>query len=132
VREDTIDALADRLAAFDTVVEVGIGNRTAVAAALAARNVTVVATDIHQRAVPEGVTFVRDDVTDPDEVVYADADAIYALNCPPELHRPTAALARSVDVALLFTTLGGDPPSVPVERVTLPGETLFRAKPEPI
>jgi len=132
VRADTVTALADRLAPFESVVEVGVGNRTAVAAELATRGVTVVATDIRERAVPDGVSFVRDDVTDPDRSVYADAGAIYALNLPPELHRPTATLARSVDAAFLFTTLGGDPPSVPVSRETIPGETLFRVKPEAI
>jgi len=82
-------------------------------------------TDISERPVPDGVTFVRDDVTDPDQSVYADADAVYALNCPPELQRPIADLARSVDAAFLFTTLGADPPTIPVRRETLPGETLF-------
>jgi hypothetical protein len=132
VQPQTVDVLADRLARFERVVEVGIGHRTAVAAALSDRCLAVVATDIHERAVPEGVSFVCDDVTDPDPTVYADAGAIYALNLPPELHRPTADLARSVEATFYFTTLGGDPPTVPVERETLPGETLFRAKPEPI
>jgi len=117
-------------AADDPVVEVGIGHRTAVAAALAARGVPVTATDIHERTVPDGVRFVRDDVTAPDRAVYADAAAIYALNCPPELHRPALDVARAVDAPFLFTTLGGDPPTVPVERHTLPAETLFVAKPE--
>jgi uncharacterized UPF0146 family protein len=130
VQQPTRDALVDALAAFDTVVEVGIGHRTAVAAGLVERGVSVTATDIHERPVPDGVTFVRDDVTDPDPSVYADADAIYALNCPPELHRPMRDLAEAVDAAFLFTTLGGDPPTVPVDRQTLPGETLFVAKPQ--
>jgi uncharacterized UPF0146 family protein len=116
------------LAAFGTVVEVGIGRRPVVAAALAERGVTVTATDVYERPVPDSVRFVRDDVCDPDESVYADADALYALNLPPELHRPTLELARRADAAFLFTTLGGDPPTVPVERETLPGETLFVAR----
>ena len=132
MRERTVDALADHLETFDTVVEVGIGHRTGVAAELAARGVTVTATDIEQRPVPDGVTFACDDVTNPDRSVYAGADAVYALNLPPDLHRPTARLANAVDAAFLFTTLGGDPPAVPVTRETLPGETLFRAEPEPI
>ncbi|MFC7132140.1 MULTISPECIES: UPF0146 family protein [Salinibaculum] len=117
-------------AAFDPVVEVGVGHRTDVAAALADCGVDVTATDVRDRTVPDGVTFVRDDVTDPDRSVYADAAVVYALNFPPELHRPALAVARAVDAAFLFTTLGGDPPAVPVDRRTLPGETLFVAKPE--
>ena len=123
------DALVDRLSAYDRVVEVGIGRNPAVAAGLARAGVAVVATDIYPREVPSGVTFAVDDITDPERVLYADADAIYALNLPPELHRPAEALAREVDAELLFTTLGGDPPVVPVSRETLAGETLFVACP---
>ena len=128
------DALATRLARFDDFVEVGVGARTDVAARLA-DGASVTATDIHAYAVPDGVTFVRDDVTDPEMAVYADADALYALNLPRELHRPTRAVARTVGTELFFTTLGGELPAVPTETETLPaGETLFRATsrgPEP-
>jgi uncharacterized UPF0146 family protein len=132
VREATVDAIAASLADYERVVEVGIGHRTAVASALLAAGVAVTATDIRERPVPDGVRFVRDDVTDPALGVYDGADAVYALNCPPELHRPLATLARRVDADCHFTTLGADPPAVPVERETLPGETLYTAKPEPI
>jgi len=128
VRPDTIAALRDRLAAFDSLVEVGVGERTALASALADADCHVTATDVRERSVPHGVAFVRDDVTDPDLGVYANADAVYALNLPPELHRPTLAVARRADAAFLFTTLGGDQPAVPVDRETLPGETLYVAR----
>ncbi|PSQ29394.1 hypothetical protein BRD03_00055 [Halobacteriales archaeon QS_9_68_17] len=124
----TTDALAERLASYDAAVEVGIGRRTDVAAALVDRGVEVIATDVRERAVPGGVAFVVDDVTDPDPAVYAGADLVYALNAPPELHRPLRDAARDADADPLFTTLGGDPPAIPVERETLPRETLFRAK----
>jgi hypothetical protein len=128
VHTDTLTALVARLGRFDTLVEVGIGRRTAVAAALANEGATVTATDIHEQSVPAGVAFARDDVTAPDRSVYADADAIYALNLPPELHRPARDLAWSVDAVFLFTTLGGDQPAVAVDRETLPGETLYVAR----
>jgi hypothetical protein len=130
VQPETRRAIVDRLAAFERVVEIGIGHRTGVAADLADAGVAVTATDVRERSVPAGVEFVRDDVTDPTPGVYADADALYALNCPPELHRPAADLARDVDVPFRFTTLGADPPAVPVVRETLPGETLFVAESE--
>jgi uncharacterized UPF0146 family protein len=123
-----IEALADRLAAYESLVEIGIGRRPDLAAALVERGCTVVATDVHDRPVPEGVRFVRDDVTDPDPAVYADADAIYALNLPPELHRPALAVAREADADLLFTTLGGDSPLIPVDRETLPDVVLFLSR----
>jgi len=117
--------LVDVLAEFDRLVEVGVGNRTDVAAALAARGKRMTTTDVRERGVPEGVAFVRDDVTDPEESVYADADAVYALNCPPELQRALADAAETADAACLFTTLGADPAAVPVERRTVASGTLF-------
>lgn len=127
VRRRTRDALADRLGRFGALVEVGIGERTDLAAALAGAGSDVRATDVVERAVPPGVAFVVDDVTEPDPAVYADADAIYALNLPPELHRPTLAVAEAHGAAFAFTTLGADAPEVPAEPETLPGETLFWA-----
>jgi len=121
------DALVDRLATFDALVEVGVGNRPDVASALADRGCSVVATDIYEQSVPDGVRFVRDDVTDPAADVYATADAIYARNLPPELHRPTLDLARAHGAAFLFTTLGAEQPIVPVRRETLPVGTLYVA-----
>ncbi|WP_247006444.1 UPF0146 family protein [Halorientalis litorea] len=121
------EALVTRLAAFDTLVEVGIGERPGTAAALAARGRTVTATDIRNRTVPAGVTFVQDDVTDPDPAVYADTEAVYARNLPPELHRPAFDVARAHDATLLFTTLGGEQPIVPVRRETVGQATLYVA-----
>ncbi|UPV72779.1 hypothetical protein M0R89_09475 [Halorussus limi] len=128
MRPPTRRAIVGRLSGFERVVEVGIGNRTDVAAALADAGVAVTATDVRPREVPAGVAFAEDDVLDPDPARYRDADAVYALNLPPELHRPTLEVARRHDAAFLFTTLGGDPPAVPVERETVPGETIFVAR----
>lgn len=123
-------AIVDYLSAYDHVLEVGIGRRTDVAAGLVERGVTVTATDVHPREVPDGVRFVEDDVVDPDVSVYADADVIFASNLPPELHRPALEVARRVDADCCFTTLGGDQPAVPVRRVTVPGDTLYVARAE--
>ena len=117
----TRDALVAALADHDALVEVGIGNRPAVAAGLADDGCTVTATDVVEREVPPGVAFVRDDVTDPDP-------SVYALNCPPELQRALREAASRAGAACYFTTLGADPATVPVERRTLPGETLFVAR----
>lgn len=120
----TREALVDRLASYETVIEVGIGARTDVATALA-RHTKVIAVDVQECSVPPGIPFVRDDITAPQSDVYARGDAIYALNCPPELQRPLWSVARDVDADCLFTTLGGDPALVDAESETLPGETLF-------
>ncbi len=123
--------MIEYLADYDRIVEVGIGRRTDLAAALVQRQIAVTATDIYDRNVPSGVRFVRDDIVDPDRSVYADAEAIYARNLPPELHRPTADLARAVGADFLFTTLGGDEPAVPVERRTIETGTLYMARSGP-
>ncbi|MEF8777721.1 MAG: UPF0146 family protein [Natronomonas sp.] len=117
--------LVDRLARYEELVEVGIGDRSAVAAALAERGCRVTATDIHDRTVPASVDFVRDDVTDPDPALYRGADAVYALNCPPELQGPLAAVSTDVGADCLFTTLGADPAVVDATPETLPEGTLF-------
>lgn len=107
------------------MVELAVGRRPEVVATLAETN-DVIATDVVEREVPTGVQFVRDDLTNPDHSIYADAVGLYALNLPEELHRPALELAEAVDAPLAFTTLGNELPVVPVaRRETLPGETLF-------
>jgi hypothetical protein len=136
VRPATRDALAARLARYDRLVEVGIGDRPDVAGALAAAGKQVTATDVRAVDVPAGVRFVRDDVVaaaeraDPGPAYRA--DAVYALDLPPELHAPTRAVARATGAAFLFTTLGGDPPTVPVRSEALDGDgtTLYVARPD--
>ncbi|WP_255197949.1 UPF0146 family protein [Halorarius litoreus] len=128
-REPLVDALAER--ARSRAVEVGIGARPDVAAALADRGIGVTATDVVARDVPAPVEFVHDDVTAPDPSVYQGADLVYALNCPPELQRPLTEVAEQAGAAWVFTTLGADPAVVQATRRTLPDETLFTsASPE--
>ncbi|MFB6070404.1 MAG: UPF0146 family protein [Halanaeroarchaeum sp.] len=117
--------IADVLAAYDRLVEVGVGGRPSVAATLASRGSAVVVTDVVSRDVPAELDVVVDDVTDPDHDVYRDADAIYALRLPPELQRPVWTLARDVDADCLFTTLGGDPVVVPAETRPVASGTLY-------
>ncbi|GAB7019315.1 UPF0146 family protein [Halostagnicola bangensis] len=124
----TLEAICDYLSSADCVVEVGIGRRTDLASVLAKSGVSVTGTDIHERDVPASVTFVRDDIVDPNLAVYDGADVLFAQNLPPELHRPTLEVARAVDAPFVFTTLGGDQPAIPVDRKTIPGDTLFVAE----
>lgn len=127
------EAITARLTRYDRLVEVGVGRRPEVAGALAAAGREVTATDVRECPVPEGVRFVRDDVVERSEMadpgsIYR-VDAVYALNLPPDLHRPARDVARAADAAFLFTTLGFDPPEGPVRPEPLPGgETLFVAE----
>jgi uncharacterized UPF0146 family protein len=118
-------ALARPIAPGSRVVEVGVGGRSAVAEALAAAGHGVVATDRREVSTPNSVAFHRDDVTDPDRSIYEGAALVYALRCPPEMQRPLAEVARSAGARAAFTTLGGDPATVPVDRETLAAGTLF-------
>lgn len=133
VSQNRRSAVAELLARYPAVCEVGVGRRPEVAAALAERGRSVTATDVHDRETPTGVQFVRDDVVEAsrrdDPGDHYHADAIYALNLPTELHRPTLTVARRVDADCLFTTLGGDPPAVATRPITLDGgETLYVAR----
>ena len=125
MHSDRKTALADRLCRYDRLVEVGVGNRPDIAIEVAERGRRVTATDIYARPVSDAVRFVIDDVTDPDLAVYQGADAVYALNCPPELQRSLADIATAVGADCLFTTLGGDPVVVDATPETLSGDTLF-------
>lgn len=112
--------LVGRLADAGRLLEVGIGDRSGVAAGLAAAGADVRATDVRECPVPDGVRFRLEDVTAVDDLdEFHDADVVYALNCPPELHRPLRELAERVGAACFFTTLGTDQPAIPVEREQL-------------
>jgi uncharacterized UPF0146 family protein len=129
--------LAARLAVYDRLVEVGIGRRPEVAAALVDADCAVTATDVFDAPVPDGVRFVRDDVVaraergregaDPGDPYRV--DAVYGLNLPAELQRPARDVAHAAGADFLFTTLGFEEPVVPVERETVGGETLYVAPP---
>ncbi len=111
-----------RLRDDERVLEVGIGDRTGVAARLVEAGVDVRATDVRPVAVPEGVSFRVEDVTTVDEPeAFHRVDTVYALNAPAELHRPIRALAAAVGATFRFTTLGYEAPSIPVEHETLGG-----------
>ncbi|WP_259534783.1 UPF0146 family protein [Halalkaliarchaeum sp. AArc-CO] len=128
--------LADRLAGYDSLLEVGVGRRPGVAAALADAGCRVVAVDVDPEVVaetraetPTGVTVVHADVVSladrrqlPPEY---DVDAVYARNLPAELQRPSRQLARRVGADLSFTTLGFEAPVIPVDRDHLEGGVVY-------
>jgi uncharacterized UPF0146 family protein len=128
------DALVERFSQYTSAVEVGIGNRPAVAGALASRGVDIAATDIVSCSVPHAVTFVHDDIVTTSKQhtpkpVY-DVELLYALNLPPELHRPFRDVAVTVGADCRLTTLGYDVPVVPSRPVSLPGgDTLYIVEP---
>lgn len=115
--------LVRRLSDSDSLLEVGIGDRPGVAAGLVRAGADVRTTDVHPVEVPDGVRFRLEDVTAVDTVEpFHQVETVYALNCPPELHRPIRELAERVDARFCFTTLGLDQPEIPVDRETLLAE----------
>jgi hypothetical protein len=134
--------VSDALAPFDRLVEVGVGRRVDLAAALVAAGHEVTVVDVSPPDPPPGVRAVRDDVlaraaaverarregVPPDFGPYAGADALYARRLPPELQRPALTVARAAGGPLLFTTLGGDPVVVPATPETVTEGTLHRAE----
>jgi hypothetical protein len=131
--------LAARLAAYDSLVEVGIGGRPEVAAALAEAGADVTAVDVDDVETPPGVAFVRDDVVATREALAGGpppdpyrVDAVYGLNLPAELQRPARDVARAAGADFWFTTLGFEGPVVPADGETVGRETLYvdRRRPE--
>ena len=145
--------LVTELAAYDRLLEVGIGNRPGVARALAERGCDVVGidTDVGERTwkAERDVTGARGPKEGSFRLIEADlrslaeperagealgsepersVDAVYACNLPAELQRPTLALAERLEVACLFTTLGFEEPIVPVTRRSLSETTLYVAR----
>jgi uncharacterized UPF0146 family protein len=138
------ESVVERLAEYDAVLEVGIGRRPGVARTLVSRNVNVQAVDVYDQSVPDCIDFVQDDVVERaarlEETLHTEqvgenaptasfrVDAIYALNLPPELQQPALQIARSVDAAFLFTTLGGDPATVPTRTEPVGYDCLYVAR----
>lgn len=110
------------------VVELGIGHRTELAASLAADGVRVTATDIVDIEAPPDIRYVRDDLFDPTVSLYRDADLLYARRLPSELQGPARSLADSVECPLVFTTLGFEHPSIPVETISDERDTWYRTR----
>lgn len=88
----------------DKIVEVGVGEVPCVLAELRERlpDCKLVATDVQEVPVPEGVRFVLDDVTQPELSVYGGADLIFSLRAPPDLYPALTGLAEKVKSDLLI------------------------------
>ncbi len=128
-------AVVEQLKKYRKLLEIGIGNRPAVAAALAAEGRTIRAIDIAtpSKALPEEVAFeqrsVHDLVTDasnrgPAQTYHV--NAVYAFNLPAELQSATVQVATAADADCLFTTLGFESPVIDVTSLTVGEATLYR------
>lgn len=95
--------ISENYPSAEKIVEVGAGRTPQALAELKDElpSCELVATDVQEVPVPEGVKFVSDDVTDPEREVYQGADLIFSLRTPPELYPFLKEIARNVRADLL-------------------------------
>ncbi|MDY7081660.1 MAG: UPF0146 family protein, partial [Halobacteria archaeon] len=93
--------VADAVARFTAenysgkVVEVGIGSYQEVARKLVSESgIEIVVTDTHE--IDTELDFVKDDITAPSIRVYEDANLIYSIRPPYEIHGALENVAREV------------------------------------
>ena len=87
-------------------VEIGVGNNPEAAALINAAGIPVLCTDIKTVSLPQGITFIRDDIFAPDAAVYAGTDVLYSIRPAGEMIPPMIDLARALDCDLLVCHLG--------------------------
>lgn len=117
---------------YRIVVEVGVGNNFEAARVIHDAGIRILCTDIREREPPEGMRFVRDDITCPRMDLYIGSDCIYAIRPGEEMMLPLVNLASEVGADLLVYHLGfeiyGDGGEViPVGKVLLHRYVMGRA-----
>lgn len=115
----------------EKIVEVGVGSRTKVLEGLKGElpECKLIATDIREVPVPEGVDFVLDDILEPDLSLYRDADLIYSLRTPPELCSSLAKLAGEIGADLLLKPLSSEETSKLGKLVNYSGASFYLLSP---
>lgn len=127
LENDRLQAAVELFSWAGTAVELAIGDRDDVAAALSREGVSVLATDIEEQILSESVRFVQDDLLNPVLPLYAEADVLYARRLPEELQPAAVRIARHSEAPLYFTTLGFEVPTVRVERVQTAAGIWYRS-----
>ncbi len=90
------------------VLEVGIGNFTAVAEELTSNGLSVVATDVVKRNVSKDIEFHIDDITHPKLEIYEGVKLVYSIRPPPELVKYILGVSRTVEADCIIKPLYGD------------------------
>lgn len=125
--ESVVGHVVDEYPRGARIVEVGVGRRDETARRLAGEGYDVTVTDVRDvtDSISDGIRFVRDDVRRPDETVYEDAELIYALRPPYEIHAEVAEVACHVGADLLLVPLADEGVSVDAELVNRDGRAFF-------
>lgn len=90
------------------VVEVGIGQHVDVAKKLAESGLTVVATDVVKREVPEGIAFYIDDIVNPNFEIYMNSRLVYSIRPPPEIVGSILRLSKAIGADCIIKPLYGE------------------------
>lgn len=109
------------------LVEIGVGSNTDTADALRRTGLEVVVTDIEPQ---DHQGFVQDDVTDPDLDVYRNAELIYSVRPPYELHQALSDVAQKVKTDLLIVPLADEDSPLDYELRNHRGRALYLIEPE--
>ncbi|KXA90554.1 hypothetical protein AKJ37_00100 [candidate division MSBL1 archaeon SCGC-AAA259I09] len=96
--------ISENYSTADKIIEIGIGNTPQVISKLKEEleNCELIATDIRKVDTPEGVKSVKDDITKPELSFYENADLIFSIRPPPDLHPQLNKIARRVKGDLLI------------------------------
>lgn len=122
-----VQGLIDHLTSnySERAVEVGVGRRPETAEALASRGFRVVCTDVEPRDTPEDVEFQVDDVRDPDMDLYREAEVVYSIRPPYEVHGALAELAATVGADLVVVPLGNEETPLDHDLKNVDGTTVY-------
>lgn len=123
--ESVVEYVRDEYERGARLVEVGVGRRDETARELDGAGYGVTATDVRDVSDSVDVEFVRDDVTSPDVSVYEDAELVYSVRPPYEIHAALREVAERADADLLVAPLADEPPSFDAELVSRYGRGLF-------
>lgn len=98
--DDIVDFIKSNYPKGSHIVEVGIGRHPEVAQLLK-DDFDIVCTDVFEGNIP-GITYIRDDIFNPDLRIYEGAVLIYSIRPPIDMQDSIAAIARRVGADLLI------------------------------
>ncbi|MFA5331826.1 MAG: UPF0146 family protein [Methanoregula sp.] len=93
-------------AQYTAPVEIGIGNNSSTAQVIHDAGLVTRAVDIRPCLLPDWISFTRDNIFEPDLLLYSGADVIYAVRPAEEMIPPLIALARRLSCDLIVYHLG--------------------------
>jgi uncharacterized UPF0146 family protein len=91
---------------YQSAVEIGIGKNRTATDIIHGAGKTIRCTDIKKTVPDTGLTFMADDIFEPDIGFYKGADVIYAIRPAVEMIPPLISLARLINADLLVYHLG--------------------------